>query len=54
MKQQFINSAPHLITQELREKIMDVVRSGICSPQDIANFALSLATDKERQEAKHG
>lgn len=54
MKRKFINTLPHLVTQELRTRIIEAVQNGICSPQDIANFALSLATDTERQGVKHG
>ena len=54
MKRKFINTLPNLITQELRARIIEAVQNGVCSPQDIANFALSLATDAERQAVKHG
>ena len=54
MKRKFINTLPNMVTKELRARIIDAVQRGICSPQDIANFALSLATDSERREVKHG
>ena len=54
MKRKFINTAPHLVTRDLRARIIEAVQNGACSPRDIANFALSLATDSERREVKHG